>query len=167
MKRMWTLTAFSLLAGLNVANLQARADQPPVIKTVPNQGTVYVQPANQAVIYGQQAANPAAAYLQQNSAGCANCGAGSQQAHPGAAQPKKGAFERVKGFFKGPGCGCSPNSEISCGNMQQEYQFIFGSCRNFFGNPCFKTPEQLLSISEGEYLGRVSPGINRVNRTYP
>jgi hypothetical protein len=25
----------------------------------------------------------------------------------------------------------------------------------------------LLSISEGEYLGRVSPGINRVNRTYP
>ncbi|CAN5500918.1 hypothetical protein BH10PLA2_BH10PLA2_26530 [soil metagenome] len=186
MKRMWTLAAFSLLAGLNVANSQARADQPQVYRTPSNQGAAYAQPANQGVavytrpasqgagVYTQPAnqgavyaqPNPADAYLQANG-GCANCAAGAQQGQAGATQPKKGAFERVKGFFKGPGCGCLPNSEISCSNLQQEYQFIFGSCRNFFGNPCFKTPEQLLSISEGEYLGRVSPGINRVNRTYP
>jgi hypothetical protein len=101
----------------------------------------------------------------QGSGGCAAC-QGQGQA-PAGQQPKKGAFEKVKGFFNGPSCGCLPNSDISCSNWKQEYQFIFGDCRNFFGNPCFKTPEQLMSISDGEYLGRTNPGINRVNRTYP
>ena len=100
--------------------------------------------------------------------GCAACAGGQGQGDGRPIPPpKKGAFEKVKGFFKGPSCACLPNSDISCSNWQQEYQFIFGSCRNFFGNPCFKTPEQLMSISEGEYLGRTNPGINRINRTYP
>jgi hypothetical protein len=145
MKRMWTVAAFGLLVGLSVASSGTRADQPPAYGQTSIQGSTIVTPAN---------------------GGCANCN-GGYQGQQRVAPPKKGAFEKVKGFFNGPGCGCLPNSDISCSNMQQEYQFIFGSCRNFFGCPCFKTPEQLLSISEGEYLGRTNPGINRVNRTYP
>ena len=145
MKRMWTLAAFGLLVGLNLASAQARADQPPAYGSTYTQGAAVVLPAN---------------------GGCATCGGGYQAQQP-APKPKKGAFEKVKGFFNGPGCGCLPNNDISCSNMQQEYQFLFGSCRNFFGCPCFKTPEQLLSVSEGEYLGRTNPGINRINRTYP
>jgi hypothetical protein len=148
MKRFWTFAAFGLLVGLGVASPRASADQPPANGQVYIQNGQVVMPAN---------------------GGCANCGNGYQGATQGqpAVKIKKGAFEKIKGFFNGPGCGCLPNSDISCSNLQQEYQFIFGSCRNFFGNPCFKTPEQLLSISEGEYLGRTNPGINRINRTYP
>lgn len=143
MKKMRTIAAMGLLVGLGFAAPQSRADQPPVSSSNYSGGAI----------------------VNMSSTGyCPSCAAG--QAAP-TAQPKKGAFEKMKGFFNGPSCGCLANTDISCSNWKQEYQFIFGSCRNFFGNPCFKTPEQLLSISEGEYLGRTNPGLNRINRTYP
>jgi hypothetical protein len=143
MKKMWTFAALGLLLGLGVAVPESRADQPPVVSSNPSYGSTTMVPAGN----------------------CAACSAGQgQQTAP---QPRKGAFEKVKGFFGGPSCGCLPNTDISCSNWKQEYQFLFGSCRNFFGCPCFKTPEELMSISESEYLGRTNPGLNRVNRTYP
>lgn len=144
MNKMRRFAALGLLVGLGFAAQESRADQPPAA--------------------GPNYYNSGAVVNSSSAAYCPSCAGG--QAAP-AAKPKKGAFEKMKGFFNGPSCGCLPNSDISCSNWHQEYQFIFGSCRNFFGNPCFKTPEQLLSISEGEYLGRTNPGINRINRTYP
>jgi hypothetical protein len=144
MIKMRTMAALGLLVGLGFSAQASRADQPPAAPAnFYNGGTI----------------------VNSYSAGsCSSCAAGQAAA---GAQPKKGAFEKMKGFFNGPSCGCLANTDISCSNWKQEYQFIFGSCRNFFGNPCFKTPEQLLSISEGEYLGRTNPGLNRINRTYP
>jgi hypothetical protein len=144
MKKMRALAALGLLVGLGVSVPASRADQPPAVTANYYSG---------------------GAIVNSSSGYCSSCAGG--QGAAGAATPKKGAFEKMKGFFNGPSCGCLPNTDISCSNWKQEYQFIFGSCRNFFGNPCFKTPEQLLSISEGEYLGRTNPGLNRINRTYP
>ncbi|HEV8058877.1 MAG TPA: hypothetical protein VGP68_03340, partial [Gemmataceae bacterium] len=94
-----------------------------------------------------------------------NCGCAGQVAE----QPRKGPFQRMKGLFGEPTekHGCYANTDISCSTWKQEYNFLFGSCRDFFGCPCFKTPEQLMSVSEGEYLGRTNPGLNRINKTYP
>ncbi len=119
---------------------ESRADQPPLAGSSSNGAPV--------LVIG-------------NSCGCA----GGQAVE----QPRKGPFQRMKGFFSEPTekHGCYANTDISCGTWKQEYKFLFGSCRDFFGCPCFKTPEQLMSISEGEYLGRTNPGLNRINKTYP
>jgi hypothetical protein len=143
MKKMWTVAALALLLGVGVATTQGRADEPP-----------RVIPANQNIVIAAPASD---------------CGC-----NQGAA-PRKTLFQKMKGAFGSEPnhnqtagtLGCMPNSDISCGTWHQEYKFLFGSCRDFFGCPCFKTPEQLMSISEGEYLGRTNPGINRVNKTYP
>ncbi|HVS37042.1 MAG TPA: hypothetical protein VMS17_15890 [Gemmataceae bacterium] len=37
------------------------------------------------------------------------------------------------------GCWASHNG-YSCGSLQSEGTFIFGSCRQFFGDPCLKGP---------------------------
>ena len=143
MKKMWSVAALGLLLGVGLAAPQGRADEPP-----------RVIPANQSAIIVAQASD---------------CGC-----NQGAA-PKKTIFQRMKGAFGSDTphnqtagtIGCMPNSDISCGTLRQEYRFLFGSCRDFFGCPCFKTPEQLMSISEGEYLGRTNPGITRINKAYP
>ena len=142
MKKMWTVAALGLLLGVGVSAPQGRADEPPRVISA-NQNVIIAAPASDC--------------------GCAQ-----------GAAPKKTILQKMKGAFGSdpakPGAGvvgCLPTSDISCGTWHQEYKFLFGSCRDFFGCPCFKTPEQLMSISEGEYLGRTNPGMNRINKTYP
>src|SRR5947209_4485334 len=109
MKKMRILAAIGLLVGLGFAAPECRADQPPVVNSNYNGGAI----------------------VNTSSTGyCSSC-AGGQAAAP-AVKPKKGAYEKMKGFFNGPSCGCLANTDISCSNWHQEYQFIFGSCRNFF-----------------------------------
>jgi hypothetical protein len=38
-----------------------------------------------------------------------------------------------------PGCWATHNG-YSCGSLRSECVFLFGSCRDFFGEPCCKTP---------------------------
>ena len=141
MKKMWTVASLGLLLGVGLTAPQGRADEPS-----------RAIPANQSYIIA---------------APTSDCGC-----NQGAA-PRKTLFHKMFGsddvkHNQVPGTlGCMPNSDISCSTLRQEYKFLFGSCRDFFGCPCFKTPEQLLSISEGEYLGRTNPGISRINKTYP
>jgi hypothetical protein len=37
--------------------------------------------------------------------------------------------------------GCASNhNTMGCGSLRSEITFIFGSCRAFYGEPCFKDP---------------------------
>jgi hypothetical protein len=62
-------------------------------------------------------------------------------------------------------CGCYSDTGLGCSNVAQEYRFFLGSCRDFFGAPCFKTPEDLLTISEQEYYQRIIIQNKGVNKT--
>ncbi|MCI0458323.1 MAG: hypothetical protein L0Z62_15270 [Gemmataceae bacterium] len=40
-----------------------------------------------------------------------------------------------------PPIGCwAHHNTLGCGSLQSECKFIFGSCRTFYGEPCFKGP---------------------------
>src|ERR1700722_3280890 len=123
MKKMWTVAALGLLLGVGLAAPQGRADEPARVISA-NQNGIIAAPAS-------------------------DCGCNQ------GAEPRKTLFQQMKGAFHSDPApkqvagtlGCMPNSDISCGTWHQEYKFLFGSCRDFFGCPCFKTPKQFMSIS--------------------
>lgn len=44
-----------------------------------------------------------------------------------------------KGGHQDQDCGCWANvNSMGCGSLHSECAFIFGSCRTFYGEPCFK-----------------------------
>ena len=48
----------------------------------------------------------------------------------------------IKGWFikNVPGCCWAHHNGLGCGNFVSEFNFIFGSCRTFYGEPCFRGP---------------------------
>src|SRR5262249_21952277 len=44
-----------------------------------------------------------------------------------------------------PGCYAHFN-DYSCGNLRSEWVFVFGSCRDFFGEACLKRPPELAPL---------------------
>jgi hypothetical protein len=62
-----------------------------------------------------------------------------------AAAPKQG---RVRTFLNKHGLGCAGNHEwFGCGSCRSYTTFMFGSCRTFFGEPCFpKEPRQRVGV---------------------
>jgi hypothetical protein len=50
----------------------------------------------------------------------------------------------------GLGCYTTHNSP-GCGSLHSELTFIFGSCRQFFGEPCFARPVQYPAPEYGFY----------------
>src|SRR3954471_16597045 len=44
-------------------------------------------------------------------------------------------------LFDKPPCGCfATHNSVTCGNLRSEYVFIFGSCRDFYNEPCLQGP---------------------------
>jgi hypothetical protein len=35
-------------------------------------------------------------------------------------------------------CWTHPNSDYGCGSLRSDFNFIFGDCRSFWGEPCYK-----------------------------
>ena len=60
-----------------------------------------------------------------------------------------------------------PNSDISCGTLRQEYQFLFGSCRDFFPARQFLVGSDLQSKFvihfHSGHVGAVGPRSRLVN----
>jgi hypothetical protein len=47
----------------------------------------------------------------------------------------------IKDYFQKHGWCCySSHNSFTCGTLKSECIFIFGSCRDFFGEPCLKGP---------------------------
>jgi hypothetical protein len=48
----------------------------------------------------------------------------------------------IKRFFikNVPICCWAHHNTLGCGNFASEFHFIFGSCRTFYGEPCFRGP---------------------------
>src|SRR5262249_46464469 len=50
-------------------------------------------------------------------------------------------FRRVHGWLYAHKVGCwSPPGQPFCGSCRSEWLFLFGSCRQFFGEPCLPEP---------------------------
>ena len=49
-------------------------------------------------------------------------------------------------------CWANHNS-VGCGNFCSEFNFIFGSCRTFYGEPCFRGPPPL-PVPLGNWYGQ-------------
>src|SRR5262249_34727930 len=49
----------------------------------------------------------------------------------------------LAGWVRAVGCWAHHNS-YTCGSLESECTFIFGSCRAFFGEPCLRTPPPML-----------------------
>jgi len=61
------------------------------------------------------------------------------------AAPRGGPLRRrLHGHFQRHGLGCwATHESVGCGSCQAERTFIFGSCREFFGEPCLQGPPPL------------------------
>lgn len=108
---------------------------------------------------------PGSYYQDQSNqySGCTNC---NQQQESTKGLSLKQRWDRFTGKQPQP-CGCAPSRTSCCSDWHEECQFLFGSCRNFFGDPCYKAPQDLLMVSEREYAARTLPQVNHVNKVYP
>ncbi len=97
---------------------QAKAQQPGTIQPV-------VHEMGQAPIVAQPAG-------QYSSAPCATCGQGGD---PSAKPAKQENFVNKCLHSVGLNCAASHNT-VGCGSCYGHYIFVFGSCRQFFGEPC-------------------------------
>ena len=43
-------------------------------------------------------------------------------------------------YLKSPLYCAAHHNSVGCGSLKADYMFIFGSCRQFYGEPCFKGP---------------------------
>jgi hypothetical protein len=54
-------------------------------------------------------------------------------------------FRPIRNFFHDQGTCCwSGVNTVGCGSLKAELDFIFGSCRRFYGEPCYQGPPPLL-----------------------
>jgi hypothetical protein len=85
--------------------------------------------------------------------------AGYAQPDPGVYNwPRHGERHRI---WSQPPIGCATHhNRFSCGTLQSELRFLFGSCRAFFGEPCLKRPQPIPSPTADLRLpyGAVPPG---------
>ena len=66
--------------------------------------------------------------------GCASCAANQANGQP---QGRHGA---VFQWFQRHGYGCGADPDMSCASPCQDWRFVFGSCRSFFGETCNPLP---------------------------
>jgi hypothetical protein len=60
------------------------------------------------------------------------------------AGPSITLWQRLSNCLHDHGLGCeSHHNSPGCGSCKAECIFIFGSCREFFGEPCFPRPQKL------------------------
>jgi hypothetical protein len=67
---------------------------------------------------------------------CPSCGGAS----PSGEKEDKSFWYKVLHPVKSHECYTHHNSDFKCGSWRSETTFIFGSCRAFFGDPCFDGP---------------------------
>jgi hypothetical protein len=121
----------------------AHADEPitQFVPSYPTQPIVVQQPGSTYATQPMAAQHPGFGYAsgqgqppgfgytsgqgQQPGFGCASC----QNDPP----TGRGWYQRPVGCYKSINC-------PGCGTLRSELTFAFGSCRRFFGDPCFKSP---------------------------
>jgi hypothetical protein len=60
--------------------------------------------------------------------------------------PVKEKSYPVRGFFQRFRCAVKEDT-ISCNSWRSECRFVFGSCKDFFGDPC---PDRMMSYGDGK-----------------
>jgi hypothetical protein len=111
------------------------------------QGTSAAAPAQQPpqiiVVNGatyQLAPNQEPAAVPGTAASCPSCGVKPISPPLGGSPPNPPA-SADSWWAKKRRCGCWASiNGFSCGSWESEAAFMFGSCRNFFGEPCAKGP---------------------------
>jgi hypothetical protein len=78
--------------------------------------------------------------MNQAGAGANQGGAGANQAGAARKGPVRTWFHKCMND-KGVGC-WSHHNMYTCGSWKSECTFVFGSCREFFGEPCLPGPPQ-------------------------
>jgi hypothetical protein len=69
---------------------------------------------------------------------CPSCGGADGQRSGGGSDGQRS--DRWTWFKPSHECYTHHNSDFKCGSWRSETTFIFGSCRAFFGDPCFDGP---------------------------
>jgi hypothetical protein len=109
---------------------RVRADDPaaiPVPAATPAPGR-----GNFALPYGSGPAWPDYSNLATPKGSCPGCEGNGGQHHP--------ALRRW--LLRPIGC-WTTHQDYGCGNLKSECIFLFGSCRQFYGEPCLKEPPPL------------------------
>ncbi len=131
MKRLLQIT-LAVMLGLTVANGSASAQE-----TAPPQRLIPVQ--------ATQAGEPAPYTIAPLPAGdCRSCDLNCQNRSP----LQESCLRHTQNFenavidaLNSKGCGCmSTHNSHGCVDMHAHYIFFFGSCREFFSEPCFPPP---------------------------
>src|SRR5262245_41656896 len=79
--------------------------------------------------------------------------------HPLATPPPPPAESAMTRHLNKFGLGCNAHHTwFGCGSFRSEMTFIFGSCRTFFGEPCFPKPPQVKESVAGRGLFGREPG---------
>jgi hypothetical protein len=117
----------SAVVGLALLGCWAAAQEGPMVQVAPP-APVMVQEAPPAPVMGVPAAVP--------QGGCATCGGGGLGAGDAGAGHK-----RPHPWLNRLGVCCWSHHFLpTCSSLRSEGQFIFGSCRAFFGEPCLPRP---------------------------
>ena len=79
---------------------------------------------------------------------CCGAGAGVADGMPGPPGPQS----RLQRALNRCGLGCFTTHNVpGCGSLHSELTFMFGSCRQFFGEPCFARPLPYPVPAYGQY----------------
>src|SRR5262249_33718045 len=55
-----------------------------------------------------------------------------------AVAPEKAHKRPILDYFANHGCCGSDPYNVGCGSLKSEWIFLFGSCRTFYGEPCYR-----------------------------
>src|SRR2546421_337786 len=123
-------TRLAALIGLAWCAGTLRAqDPPPPVPTTTGPATVYGHTIVEGTLVPQAVEPPAG--------GC-GCGGGNGDDGAGEKKVNKGP---VHTWLRKHGVGCYAHfNNYSCSSLKSEGAFLFGSCRTFFGEPCFLGP---------------------------
>jgi hypothetical protein len=124
MRQRWLLRAlWAGTVGLGIMAGLARADSPTPPMAVPSAGPAVTTVPQGAVL-------PEGASWSGEAPAGADCGCGGGSGHH--------LLHRSHLFnWLHDNCGCwSHHNSWGCSSCQSEFNFVFGSCRTFFGEPC-------------------------------
>jgi hypothetical protein len=157
MRQRWFVrAALAAVVGLGVAASLSRA-QGPASEPPPTEPWAVIEFGAGSPPAPQGAADPSVppgkgplrdwfhGSLHRNGAGADSSPEQAAAADP-TVPPSKGPIrDCVHGWMHRKGMGCwSHNNAYLCGSWKSECIFVFGSCREFFGEPCLPGPPQPL-----------------------